>query len=147
MKNIVKNLNHLKEMGNSVPEGVVAVYLYGSSITGRLRAESDIDIAILPSYRTIDDERLILISKVESIITKLLGGKGIKREVSIVNLRDKFLALTLQYRIVTEGLLLYEKDKVERIEFENAIKSEHFDFLPYINSLRKKKYGNLYAKI
>jgi len=49
MKNIAKKLDHLKEMGNSMPEGVVAIYLFGSSITGRLRAESDIDIAILPS--------------------------------------------------------------------------------------------------
>lgn len=134
-------------MGSSVPDGVVAVYLYGSSITGRLRAESDIDIAILPSYRTTGDERLILISKVESIITKLLGGKGIKREVSIVNLRDKFLAVTLQYRIITGGLLLYEKDTIERIEFENTVKREYFDFRPYISQLRKKKYGDLHEKV
>ena len=147
MKNIVKKLNHLKEMGNSMPEGVVAIYLFGSSIAGRLRIESDIDIAILPSYRTTDDERLILISKVESIIAKLLGEINIKREVNIVNLRDKFLALTLQYRIVTEGLLLYEKDTVERIEFEIGVKSEYFDFRPYINRLRKGKYGDLHEKV
>ncbi len=147
MKDLLKNLTRLKEMGNSVPEGVVAIYLYGSSIKGRLMAESDIDIAILPSYRTTEDERLILISKVESIVTKLLREIDIRREVSIVNLRNKFLALTLQYEIVTHGLLLYEKDKVERIEFENAIIGEYFDFIPYINLLRKRKYGYLREKV
>ncbi len=147
MKNIVKNLNHLKEMGNSLPEGLVAIYLYGSSMTGRLRVESDIDITILPSYQTSGDERLILISKVESIIAKLLGEKGIRREISIVNLRDKFLSLTLQYKIITEGLLLYEKEPTERVEFENAVKREYFDFAPYLSQLRKRKYGDLYSKV
>lgn len=147
MEDLLKNLTRLKEMGNSVPEGVVAIYLYGSSIKGRLMAESDIDIAILPSYRTTEDERLILISKVESIVTKLLREIDIRREVSIVNLRNKFLALTLQYEIVTHGLLLYEKDKFERIEFENPIIGEYFDFIPYINLLRKRKYGYLREKV
>jgi len=147
MKNVVKTLNRLNEIGYSLPEETVAIYLFGSSITGRLRVESDIDIAILPSYKTTNDERLVLISKVESIITKLLGEKNIRRGVNIVNLRDRFLALTLQYRIITEGLLLYEKEIQERIEFENAVKREYFDFLPYVNLLRKRKYGDLYEKV
>jgi len=134
-------------MGTSVPGELVAGYLYGSSMTGRLRVESDIDIAILPSYQTSGEERLILISKVESIIAKLLGEKGIRREISIVNLRDKFLSLTLQYKIVTEGLLLYEKEPMERLEFENAVKREYFDFMPYLSQLRKRKYGDLHAKV
>ncbi len=147
MKNIVKNLNHLKEIEFSMPEGLVAIYLYGSLMTGRLRVESDIDIAILPSYQTSGDERLIMISQVESIITKLLAEKGIRREISIVNLRDKFLSLTLQYKIITEGLLLYEKEPMERLEFENAVKREYFDFSPYLSLLRKRKYGDLHAKV
>jgi predicted nucleotidyltransferase len=137
----------LKEMGFLMPEELVAVYLYGSSVTGKLRVESDIDIAILPSYKTSGDERLILISQVESIIAKILGEKGIRREISIVNLRDKFLSLTLQHKIVTEGLLLYEKESMERLEFENAVKREYFDFVPYLARLRKRKYGDLHAKI
>ncbi len=147
MPQIKEMLMNLKETGFSMPEGVVAVYLYGSSMTGRLRVESDIDIAILPSYQTSGDERLILISKVESIVAKLLGEKGIRREISIVNLRDKFLSLTLQYKIITEGLLLYEKDPMERLEFENAVKREYFDFAPYLSLFRKRKYGDLHSKI
>jgi len=147
MKNIVKTLNRLNEIGNSLPEEIVAIYLFGSSITGRLRVESDIDVAILPSYRTTNDERLVLISKVESIIAKLLGEKNIRREVNIVNLRDRFLSLNLQYRIITGGILLYEKDRVERIEFENGVRGEFFDFALYTNLFRKKKYGDLHEKV
>jgi len=147
MLRIMKNLSKLKEMEISLPEGLVAIYLYGSSVTGKLRVESDIDIAILPSYKTSEDERLILISKVESIIARLLVEKGIRREISIVNLRDKFLSLTLQHKIITEGFLLYEKEAMERLEFENAVKREYFDFAPYLIRLRKRKYGDLHTKI
>jgi predicted nucleotidyltransferase len=147
MPQIKEILMNLKETGFSMPERLVAIYLYGSSMTGRLRVESDIDIAILPSYQTSGGERLILISKVESIIAKLLGEKGIRREISIVNLRDKFLSLTLQYKIITEGLLLYEKEPMERLEFENAVKREYFDFAPYLSLFRKRKYGDLHSKV
>jgi len=68
----------LKVKSMDIPEGIVAIYLYGSSVNGKMRAESDIDIAFLPSYKTTVDERLILISKLESIVAKLLGEKKFK---------------------------------------------------------------------
>lgn len=136
----------LKVKSMNIPEGVVAIYLYGSSVNGKMRVESDIDIAFLPSYKTTVDERLILISKLESIVAELLGEEKIHREISVVDLRGKFLPLTLQYKIITVGILLYEKDVVERIEFESAVKGEYFDFAPYLNILIKRKYGDLHKK-
>lgn len=147
MLKIPKILINLRETKTSLPEGLIAIYLYGSSLSGRLRVESDIDIAILPSYQTTEEQRLMLISQVEDVVSKLLKEKGIQREISIVNLRDKFLSLSLKYKIVTEGLLLYEKDAIERLEFENYVKREYFDFAPYLSQLRKRKYGNLCEKI
>lgn len=147
MSKIPSILIKLKEMGAPLPEELIAIYLFGSSVVGRLRVESDIDIAILPSYQTTEEQRLILISQVEGVIAKLLAAHGIRREISIVNLREKFLSLSLQYKIVTEGVLLYEKGAMERLEFENSVKREYFDFAPYLARLRKRKYGNLYSKI
>lgn len=103
-----------KGIAFSVPEEIIAIYLYGSSARGVLREESDIDVAILPSYKTTEEERLGLIARVEGIIDKLLRKKGIQREISILDLRGKFVSLTLQYKIVTEGILLYERDAGER---------------------------------
>ncbi len=131
----------------NIPEGVAAIYLYGSSVNGKMREESDIDIAFLPSFKTTLDERLILISKVEGIIAKLLSEKGMIREISVVDLRGKFIALTLQRKIIAEGILLYEKDAMERVEFENSIKREYDDFAPFLNLLRARKYGHLHSKI
>lgn len=133
MLKIPEILINLRKKKTSLPEKLIAIYLYGSSLSGRLRVESDIDIAILPSYQTTEEQRLMLISQVEDVVSKLLKEKGIQREISIVNLRDKFLSLSLKYKIVTEGLLLYEKDAIERLEFENYVKGEYFDFAHYLS--------------
>ena len=136
-----------KDLAAFIPEEIAAIYLYGSSISGRLREESDIDIAILPLHDTTGEERLVLIAKIEAIVSKILKENGISREVSIADLRGRFIPITLQYKIVTEGILLYERDAVERSEFENTVKREYFDFIPYLEYLREKKYGHIHPKV
>jgi len=138
-----------KRIASFMPQEIAAIYLYGSSAIARFREESDIDIAILPSHRTTEEERLVLIAKIEGIIEKLLGGKGIHREISILDLRGKFVPLTLLYKVITEGILLYEnkKETFERLEFENTVKREYLDFMPYLKLLRKRKYGHVLQEV
>lgn len=136
-----------EKISRSIPKEIVALYLFGSSVTGKLRKESDIDIAFLPSYKTTEDERLIIIAKVEGMIERLLREMGISREISVLDLRAKYVSVSLQYRVITEGILIYEKDALQRLEFENAVKREYFDFAPYLTALRKRKYGHLFQKI
>ena len=81
------------------------------------------------------------------MVSKILKEKGIFRQVSTADLRGRFIPITLQYKIVNEGILLYERDAVERSEFENAVKREYFDFTPYLEYLREKKYGHLRSKV
>jgi predicted nucleotidyltransferase len=144
-KNIIRTLK-IKKKTSLIPEKVTAIYIYGSSLTGRLREESDIDVAILPAHGSTGEEILILISKIESIVGQLLNKAGVSREVSVADLRGKFIPLTFQYKIVTEGMLIYERDMIERAEFENAVKREYFDFVPYLQFIREKKYGHLRSK-
>ncbi|MDO8957051.1 MAG: nucleotidyltransferase domain-containing protein, partial [Deltaproteobacteria bacterium] len=98
LKMIINELE-LKDISSVVAEELTALYLYGSSVKGRLREESDVDIAILPSHKIDEEERLILIAKVEGVIDKLLREKGTRREISILDLRGKFVPLTLQYKV------------------------------------------------
>jgi predicted nucleotidyltransferase len=130
-----------------IAKEIIALYLYGSLATGKLREESDIDVAFLPSHKTTQEERLILIAKVEGMIEKLFREAGALREVSVLDLRGKYVSLSLQYKVITEGILIYEKNALERLEFENAVKREYFDFVPYLRSLKKRKHGYLQQKI
>lgn len=130
-----------------MPDRIVAIYVYGSIIHDKLRNDSDVDIAMLPSFETKDLERLQLISKVQAIILKAFKSIGIDREVSVLDLRGKYVSLQLLYSVVTKGILIYEINPIERIDFENAVKREYYDFIPYLIYLRKKKYGDLYKKV
>lgn len=143
---ILRNVRSEK-ISRSVPKEIIAIYLYGSSVTGKLRKESDIDIALLPSYKTTEEKRLITIAQLEGVIEKLLREMGISREISVLNLREKYVSVSLQYKVITEGILIYEKDALERLEFENTVKREYFDFVPYLRFLRKRKDGHLLQKI
>ncbi|MCK5505716.1 MAG: nucleotidyltransferase domain-containing protein [Thermodesulfovibrionia bacterium] len=128
-------------------KGLTAVYLYGSAISGRLRKDSDIDIGILPFHNTTTDERLELISKVEGVVTGILKKNNLQKDVSVLDLRGKYVSLALLYKTITEGMLLYENNKGERLEFENALKGEYFDFVPFLESLRKKRYGDIFQEV
>jgi len=143
---ILRNVRSEK-ISRSVPKEIIAIYLYGSSVTGKLRKESDIDIALLPSYKTTEEKRLITIAQLEGVIEKLLREMGISREISVLDLREKYVSVSLQYKVITEGILIYEKDALERLEFENTVKREYFDFVPYLRFLRKRKDGHLLQKI
>jgi len=130
-----------------IPKGIEAIYLYGSILKNKLRKDSDVDIAILPSYETDIFERLELISRVEAIFVSLLARLGLKNEISVLDLRGKYTSFLISYIIITEGILIYEKERKQRMEFENSVKREYFDFVPYLLFLRRVKCGNLHQKI
>lgn len=139
-------LLELKMKQVQLPEEIDVIYIYGSIIKGKLRIDSDIDIAILTNVGIDINIKLELISQIEAIFKRLFEEIGFKQEVSILDLNNKYLSIELAYEIVTEGVPIYSKNSVRRFEFENYIKREYFDFIPYLRFLRNKKYGHLLQK-
>jgi len=129
-----------------IPDAIVAIYLYGSIVREKLRGDSDIDVAMLCSFEVGGIERIELISRLEAIFQTLRREMGLHQEVSILDLRGKYLSVELQYTVVTEGVLIYESDEDQRREFENAARREYFDFAPYLAFLRKRKSEQLLQK-
>jgi predicted nucleotidyltransferase len=146
MKKVINALK-TKLSDITIPAGIEAIYLYGSIVKNKVRADSDIDVAMLPSHKIDDFGRLELISKIQSIFTSLFLKAGFKQEVSVLDLRGKYTSLQLLYNVITEGLLAFERDTVQRLEFENAVKREYFDFEPFLRLLRKEKHGTLFQKV
>jgi len=129
-----------------IPDGVDAIYIYGSILRGKLRSDSDIDIAMLAHHNIDAIERLGLIACVETIFTDILKSMGFQHEVNVLDMRGKYMSLQLLYEVITKGVCVYEKSDGDRQEFENLIKGEYFDFVPFLMSLRKRKYGFIYQK-
>jgi len=111
-----------------LPEGIIALYLYGSVRQGRLRQDSDVDVAMLPSPVLTDSEKLQLIAQVEALFASALRDIGLPREVSVLEMRGKYVPLELLHQVISQGTLIYERDASERLEFENALQGEYFDF-------------------
>ncbi len=129
-----------------IPATVEAIYLYGSLVKGRIRKDSDIDIALLMSYGIDDMEKLGIMAEIEALLTSILREEGFQQEISVLDLRGNYLSVELQYKVITEGIPIYTKDLIVRLDFANFVKREYFDFSPYLKSLRERKYADLLQK-
>lgn len=101
------------------------IYLFGSRATGKNGPLSDYDIGILfvesvPSKKYFD-KKLELIGKFSQFY------KTDKIDLVILNNAPILLAMN----VITEGKILYEKDKDYRVAFETYIMNRYYDRLPY----------------
>ena len=84
-------LKHLKEVFEKYPE-IKAVYLFGSTASGNLHRESDIDLAILPGTKTLRERKLQILTD--------LAEEGFC-DVDLVFLDDN-TDIVLRYEAITE---------------------------------------------
>lgn len=124
-----------------IPEKIIALYIYGSILKGKLRTDSDIDVAFLPHYKVSEAKALELISIIEHIFTSIFRKFGIQNEVSVLNMRGKYVSIELLFNIIQTGVCIYEKSQDEHLEFKNFVIREYFDFKPFLYKLRIEKYG------
>lgn len=104
---------------------VAAAYAYGSRVRGRPLAFSDLDLALVPVEPDAGEADPLL---AERVAARLAAALGVPFEVD-AHLTDR-LPLPVRGRVVTEGLLVFERDPSRRVAFETATRREYFDFLP-----------------
>ncbi|MEM1973813.1 MAG: nucleotidyltransferase domain-containing protein [Thermoplasmata archaeon] len=129
-----------------IPDEIVTLYIYGSILKGNLRRDSDIDAAFLPHYKVSKSKALELIAIVEHIFTSIFRKFGIQNEVSVLNMRGKYVSIELLFNIIRTGVCVYEKSQDEHFEFKNFVMREYLDFKPFLETLRAKRYGINYPK-
>ncbi len=121
-------LKDLKEVLETDKE-ILFAYLYGSYIYNSIHFESDIDVAVylMPS----DMEEYI---KKES---KLLTALITKLHLDKIDLRILNTApFLLKYNVIKEGILIFVKDELERVNFETKIMERFFELKPYLEEYR-----------
>lgn len=102
----------------AVPE-LRAVYVFGSAVEGRLRPDSDFDLAILAAGQ-LDSERLFRLAQDLSRV--------LRREVDLVDLRA--VPVVLQARIVGCGRrTAILSGRSEADEFENQVLARYTAFV------------------
>ena len=83
------------------------IYIFGSTVKGRGREDSDIDIAILTD-RQIDEYKLFILSQKLADV--------LKREVDLVDLREASTVFRVQ--IIKTGKLIYNSDNLRKMYFQ-----------------------------
>ena len=95
---------------------IAAVYLFGSTATGRNRKGSDLDLAIVTKRTISGRERL----RIEADLSS-----GLRQDVDLVIFGQA--APLLQHQILKNGRLIYENDPAERIRQEVRARAEYLD--------------------
>ncbi len=112
---------------------VLFAYLYGSYATGLVHPFSDLDIGIYVEKISRSQYLELELSLALEIDEKL--GSGVASEVRIMNA----LSLMLIGTIITEGILIFSRNDIIRVDFETSVRSAYFDFLPVI-----RRYQSMY---
>ena len=115
----------------------VSVYIFGSYAKGDISPLSDVDIAILLS-RDIDKREFFNKKlKFNNEIVKILH----QNKVDILILNEAFPSL--KFHVITEGVVIFDKDPVFRYDFEARTLVEYIDTKP----LRKEYNKSLFEKV
>ena len=116
----------LRALGDRHPN-IIALYRFGSSVTGTAGPLSDLDIAVLIKPSTARDRRSL--DRRLALVAEI--GEACRRsDVDVVLLDDA--PPHLAYEIVTGGVLLYERDHHARVAFEARALQHYLDLRPFL---------------
>ena len=104
------------------PGEVVAVYLYGSRARGTARRGSDVDLGVLLTQRP--QPTLASVARdLEALVERV-----IRLPVEAVALNGA--SPDLIHRVLRDGILVLDRDRVARLRFEVQARNEFFDMAP-----------------
>ena len=115
-------VRRVREVVLSSPDEIFAVYLYGSRGRGTPTPTSDVDLGVLlgshpPSTLTN------VVSDLEGAVERAVG---LPVEAVVMNTASPDLV----HRIMRDGVILLDRNRAARLEFEVQSRNEYFDMEP-----------------
>ena len=105
---------------------VMAVYLFGSTASGKNDARSDLDLAVIPREKGLKIDKL-------KILTELARIGLCRVDLVVLDTTD----VVLKYEAVCQNQVIYQTDEFDRGATYSRIVREYLDFLPYLERQRK----------
>lgn len=122
---VLPNLERLSSVFADYPE-IQAVYLFGSTSTGRTHAESDLDLAIVLRPDAHSFPKL-------DILTKLAQAGFCNVDLVTLDTDD----IVLKHEAVRQNRLIYRTDDFDRGAFFSKIIRQFWDFRPFLDVQRR----------
>jgi len=123
------NLEAIKTYLAQQPDIVVA-YLFGSVARDQANYQSDVDIGILLDPDLSERES---VERQIDLTMALQDFSDREVQVSILNRVPPVLA----FQVISEGIRLYERDQLERIQFQVLVMKRYTDVKPMIDFFNK----------
>ena len=119
------DLQRLEMIFHEYPD-IQAVYLFGSTASGRTHAESDLDLAILPGKSSLRSQKLNILAD--------LAREGFDN-VDLVFLDTD--DVVIKFESVRQNRLLYCAKGFNANAFFSLTLRQYFDFAPYLKTQRE----------
>lgn len=101
---------------------VCALYIFGSAAKGALRADSDIDVAVLVDEAKPGKKNFERLKREYYAASPDFSLRAV--DIVVLNTAPVYL----KYRILKTGTLLFEKDRKQRVAFTAKALTEYLDF-------------------
>lgn len=105
---------------------VQAVYLFGSSVSGHTRPDSDLDLAVVPRHPRVHSRKL-------DMLADLARAGFCDVDLVFLDIDD----IVLKYEAVRQNKLVYQREDFDRGAFYSQVVRKYLDFLPYLEVQRK----------
>lgn len=120
-------IERIKEILNQQPELEIAI-LYGSAVNGKMRPDSDVDIAVLFNQPLNTSQKLTLASQLE---------KQLNRSIDLTDLSN--LNGTILKQVLSKGVVLIENDKDAKEKLISKMIYNQADMMPYVIRTLKER--------
>lgn len=107
---------------------IQAAYVFGSVATGRVRPDSDVDIAVLIDRRVLPAHMLKYRLKLMADLGAVLRRSDV--DVVILNEAPPLLA----HRVLSQGTLVCERSPTARVRFQVRTAARYFDLIPTLEA-------------
>jgi len=135
MNDVISNLKSKLTPVFSQDSKIISVYVFGSSIQGLTHPKSDIDLAILVSF----DKKFSLDDLLNLEVKITLALKTENYDLVVLNNAP----LTLKFRIISQGIIIYNANDKLRCDFEEKVMQEYYDFLPRLKEFNSEYFSAL----
>ena len=119
------DLNKLKPIFSKYYD-IEAVYLFGSIGSGKLHAESDLDLAIMPKTASLRQQKL-------EILKDLAEHGFCNVDLVFLDVDD----IVIKYEAIYQNRLIYSVEGFERGSTYSNIIRKYLDFSPYLKVQRE----------
>lgn len=119
------DIQALSTVFQSFPD-ILAVYLFGSTASGKTHRESDIDLAIVPRNSQVRERKL-------DILTALARHRLCNVDLVILDQDD----IVLHFEAVHQNQVIYAAADFDRGTYYSKVVRRYLDFLPYLEVQRQ----------